>query len=360
MEDREKANEQLSGRVTESQKAYFNNKMEGSFADKVSELIESHKVRVKDNAFNVEANKSAIHQALNVIVKNMETIELNAKNYVQDIKSDIEVRVNALEEDCTELNNVKEENESLKSQLDDASNQMGVLNSTLYESKKKFDEDLASANIKYSKLKEEDDKLHQDHIELRLQFGDMKEDLTDRNIALTAELNKLKEEHNQEVNKLNSDYRQLKESLTFKLNQTKEEHANKIAKLKEDNAAELAKLNKEAVEKINAVASDYNQLKIKTDATVSKLDKDLAVANSVIESKNDLIKRLEEKISSDNRHLENVIGPMAVYYSRRNKELESILEHNDIAYPENNFQNGGREEIVKQIRKGKTDKDENK
>ena len=57
--------------------------MEGSFADKVAELIKEHKTRVKDNDFNVDANKTAINQALNVIVKNMETIELNAKNYVQ-------------------------------------------------------------------------------------------------------------------------------------------------------------------------------------------------------------------------------------------------------------------------------------
>jgi DNA repair exonuclease SbcCD ATPase subunit len=323
MEDKEKAVEQLSGRVTETQKSYFN-EMEGSFADKVAELIESHKVRVKDNSFNVEANKSAINQALNVIVRNMETIELNAKNYVQDIKSDIEVRVNALEEDCTELNNVKEENESLKLQLDDAANQMEVLSSTLHESKKKFDEDLVSANIKYSKLKEEDDKLHQDHIKLRLEFGDMKESLTDKNIALTAELNKLKEEHNQE-----------------------------LSKLKEDHAAELAKLNKEAVEKINAVASDYTQLKIQTDATISKLDKELAVANSTIESKNDLIKRLEEDKYKDEEHLETMIGPMAVYYSLRCDELESILKTHGIEFKPNNFHNGGREEISKQIRKNK-------
>jgi chromosome segregation ATPase len=332
MEDKEKALEQLSGRVTESQKNYFNNEIEGSFSEKIASLIESYKVRVKDNQFNVETNKAAIQQALNVIVKNMETIELNARNYVQDIKSDIEVRVNALEEDCTELNNVKEENESLKSELDNASNQMEVLNSILLESKKEFDENLASANIKYSKLKEEDDKLHQDHMKLRVEFGDMKESLTDKNIALTTELNKLKEEHNQE-----------------------------LSKLKEDHATELAKLNKEAVEKINAVASDYTELKIKTDATISKLDKDLAVANSVIESKNDLIKRLEEEISSEKRHLENVIGPMAVYYSRRNKELESLLKTNGISFEPNNFQNGGREDIIEQRRKDKSiNKDEDK
>lgn len=130
MEDKEKAVEQLSGRVTETQKAYFN-EMEGSFSDKVAELIESHKARIKDNAFNVEDNKSAIHQALNVIVKNMETIELNARNYVQDIKSDIEVRVNALEEDCTELNNVKEENRLLRNENEELLSQNTLLNMSI-------------------------------------------------------------------------------------------------------------------------------------------------------------------------------------------------------------------------------------
>ena len=333
MEDKEKAIEQLSGRVTETQKAYFN-EMEGSFADKVAELIESHKVRVKDNAFNVEANKSAIHQALNVIVKNMETIELNAKNYVQDIKSDIEVRVNALEEDCTELNNVKEENELLKSELENASIQMEVLNSTLLESKKKFDEDLASADIKYSKLKEEDDKLQQDNIKLRLQFGDMKESLTDKNIALTAELNKLKENHNQEVNKLKSDYENLKEILTDKLNQTKEEYADKIVQLKEDYASELNKLNKEAQEKINGVSADYTNLKIETDKIISNLDKALGIAKSQLESKDNSINEksiLIEQLEKDAAWLKP-FAAVNIQYQNRIYELEKILKDNGIEF----------------------------
>lgn len=320
MEDKEKALEQLSGRVTESQKIYFNNEMEGSFSDKIAELIKEHKVRVKDNSFNVEDNKAAIQQALNVIVKNMDTIELNARNYVQDIKSDIEVRVNALEEDCTELNNVKEENESLKLQLDDAANRMDVLSSTLLESKKQFDEDLASANIKYSKLKEEDDKLQQDHIKLRLQFGDMKEDLTDKNIALTEKLNKLKEDHNQEVNKLKSDYENLKETLT-----------NKIAQLKEDHAAELSKLNKEAQDKINGVSSDYTKLKIQTDKMISNLDKELAVAKSESTSKDNIIQQLEKDASW--------LKPFAkvnIQYQNRIYGLEKLLKDNGIEFKEGN------------------------
>ncbi len=308
MEDKEKALEQLSGRVTESQKIYFNNEMEGSFSDKIAELIKEHKVRVKDNDFNVEANKSAIHQALNVIVKNMDTIELNARNYVQDIKSDIEVRVNALEEDSTELNNVKEENESLKEEIDNASNQMEVLNSMLLESKKKFDEDLASADIKYSKLKEEDDKLQQDHIKLRLQFGDMKENLTDKNIALTAELNKLKEEHNQE-----------------------------LSKLKEDHAAELSTLNREAQEKINGVSVDYTRLKIKTDETISKLEKELAIANATINAHENTINRLENEnkevknsLDKEREHIDSWLGPIARDNMLKVKELENILKVNGI------------------------------
>lgn len=316
MEDKEKALEQLSGRVTESQKAYFNNEMEGSFAEKIAELIKEHKVRVKDNAFNVEANKAAIQQALNVIVKNMDTIELNARNYVQDIKSDIEVRVNALEEDSTELNNVKEENESLKSEIDNASNQMEVLNSMLLESKKKFDEDLASADIKYSKLKEEDDKLQQDHIKLRLQFGDMKEDLTDKNIALTEKLNKFKEDHNQEVNKLKSDYENLKETLT-----------NKISQLKEDHAAELSKLNKEAQDKINGVSSDYTKLKIQTDKMISNLDKAVAIAKSELTSKDNIIKQLEKDAAWLKPFAESTLK-----YETRIYQLEKLLKDNGIEF----------------------------
>lgn len=323
MEDKEKAVEQLSGRVTETQKSYFN-EMEGSFADKVAELIESHKVRVKDNSFNVEANKSAINQALNVIVRNMETIELNAKNYVQDIKSDIEVRVNALEEDCTELNNVKEENQRLKEINQDISVKIEELATEYRDLIDKSTSEQANAAVKYDKLKEEYEELNQKLIKLRLEFGDMKESLTDKNIALTEKLNKLKEEHNQE-----------------------------LSKLKEDHAAELAKLNKEANELINGVSRDYTELKIKTDATISKLDRDLAVANSIVESKNDLIKRLEEDKYKDEEHLETMIGPMAVYYSLRCDELESLLKTHGIEFKPNNFNNGGREEISKQIRKNK-------
>lgn len=323
MDDKEKALEQLSGRVTESQKVYFNNEMEGSFSDKIAELIKEHKVRVKDNSFNVETNKAAIQQALNVIVKNMDIIELNARNYVQDIKSDIEVRVNALEEDSTELNNVKEENESLKEEIDNASNQMEVLNSMLFESKKKFDEDLANADIKYSKLKEEDDKLQQDHIKLRLQFGDMKEDLTDKNIALTEKLNKLKEDHNQEVNKLKSDYENLKETLT-----------NKIAQLKEDHAAELSKLNKEAQDKINGVSSDYTKLKIQTDKMIANLDKALGIAKSQLESKDNSIKEkliLIEQLEKDAAWLKP-FASVNIQYQNRIYQLEKLLKDNGIEF----------------------------
>lgn len=332
MDDKEKAVEQLSGRVTESQKAYFNNEMEGSFSDKVAELIESYKVRVKDNVFNVEANKSAITQALNVIVKNMDIIEINTKNYVQDIKDDIGIRIAGLEENSDELNNASSENKALKEINQDLSARINKLANEHKDLICELTSEKLNAGINYDKLKNEYEELKQSYMELKIKFGDMKEDLTDKNIDLTE-----------------------------KLNQTKEEYTDKIAQLKDDHAAELAKLNKEANERINDVSRDYTELKIKADATISKLDKDLAVANSVIESKNDLIKRLEEEISSEKRHLENVIGPMAVYYSRRNKELESLLKTNGISFEPNNFQNGGREEIIEQRRKDKSsNKDEDK
>lgn len=297
MEDKEKAIEQLSGRVTETQKAYFN-EMEGSFADKVAELIESHKVRVKDNAFNVEANKSAIHQALNVIVKNMETIELNAKNYVQDIKSDIEVRVNALEEDCTELNNVKEENQRLKENNQDISAKIEALANEYRDLIDKSTSDQANAAVKYDKLKKEYEELNQSHMKLRIEFGDMKDDLTRKNISLTEILNKLNEDHNQEV-----------------------------SQLKEDHAAELAKLNKEANELINGVSRDYTELKIKTDATISKLDKELAVAKSELTSKDNIIEQLEKDAAW--------LKPFAsvnIQYQNRIYQLEKLLKDNGIEF----------------------------
>lgn len=313
MEDKEKSLEQLSGRVTESQKNYLNNEMEGSFSDKIAELIESYKTRVKDNDFNVDANKTAINQALNVIVKNMETIEINAKNYVQDIKSDIEVRVNALEEDSTEFNDIKTKNEELEINNIALTNSFLVMKTKYEELEQKSLEDIEAANVKYDKLKVAYENLDQDYMKSRLQFGDIKDDLTQKNINSIDKYNKLKEDHTSEINKLKEDANKMKMDL----------------------------------------AKDYAGLSIEKN----QIDKELAVANSVIESKNDLVRRLEESQSSDKKHLENVIGPMAVYYSRRNRDLEAILETNNISYPKNNFQDGGREEIIEEKRKTKSIKD---
>lgn len=341
MEDKEKALEQLSGRVTESQKNYFNNEIEGSFSEKIASLIESYKVRVKDNQFNVETNKAAIQQALNVIVKNMDIIELNAKNYVQDIRSDIEIRVNALEEDSTELNNVKIENEDLTMDNENLHKEIEDLTSKLEQLEQKLLSDIDAANVKYDKLKTEHEKLDQDYMKSRIQFGDMKDDLTQKNIILSDKYNKLKEDHAEEVNKLKSDYEELKEVLTDKLNQSKEDYTNKIAQLKENHVSEINKLNKEAQEKIFEVSKDYTELKIKTDETISKLDKDLAVANSTIESKNDLIKRLENEIAAleeknkqQNDWLNNTIGPIARDKALRVQKLEGMLKDNNIEIEE--------------------------
>lgn len=122
----------------------------------------------------------------------------------------------------------------------------------------------------------------------------MKESLTDKNIALTAELNKLKEDH----------------------------------------AEELAKLNKEAQEKINSLSADYTNLKIETDKMISNLDKALGIAKSQLESKDNSIKEkslLIEQLEKDAAWLKP-FATVNIQYQNRIYELEKILKENGIKF----------------------------
>ena len=112
-ENKEKATEQLSGRVTPSQKEYFTS-IEGSFAEKVAELIELHKNKIDNDEFTIAPNMIAIQKSIDTIVKNLECIELNTNNHINDFNNNIASKINTLENESTELKNIKEENENLK------------------------------------------------------------------------------------------------------------------------------------------------------------------------------------------------------------------------------------------------------
>lgn len=312
MEDKEKALEQLSGRVTESQKLYFNNEIEGSFSDKVAAFIQYHKANVKDNDFGVEANKTAIKQALNVIVKNMETIEINAKNYVQNIRDDIGTRIAGLEENADELSNALSENKALNEINQDLSSRIDKLANEHRDLIDELTSEKLNAGINYDKLKKEYEELNQNYMKFRIQFGDMKDDLTRKNISLTEILNKLKEEHNQEV-----------------------------SKLKEYHAAEFSKSNKESQDLINGVSRDYTGLKIKTDETISKLEKELAIANATVNAHENTINRLENEnkevknsLEKEREHIDSWLGPIARENMLKAQKLEKVLKDNGIELEE--------------------------
>lgn len=104
----EKATEQLSGRVTQSQKEYFT-ELEGSFTDKVAQLIELHKNRVENDIFTIAPSLDAINKAIGTIVKNVEVIEVNANNYVDDYNNMVSAKISGLEVEAIELRNISAE-----------------------------------------------------------------------------------------------------------------------------------------------------------------------------------------------------------------------------------------------------------
>lgn len=272
-ENKEKATEQLSGRVTPSQKEYFAG-IEGSFAEKVAELIELHKNKIDNEGFIIAPNMDAIQKAINTIIKNIECIELNTNNYINDFNSDISSKINILKHESVELKNIKEENESLKiannkllnqynKLVDENENQKKSLenkeshinsltknNNTLLQEKLSYKDTIDKLNTTYIKRIEELESSivsNKDKIsELNNQIELKNEKINSKNIRI-EELNQNTKEYKEEIKKLNNK----SENLIEQLNNTRIEYQQLEKELnkKIDNLIQQLQQSKEEVHK---------------------------------------------------------------------------------------------------------------
>ena len=150
--------------------------------------------------------------------------------------------------------------------------------------------DIDATNSKYDKLKVKYDELDQDYMKSRLQFGDIKEDLTQKNIILTDKLNKLKEDYD-----------------------------NKIEQLKEKHTIEIDNLNHDAC----LIQSDLNTKYQCLSIEKNQIDKELAVAKSELVSKDNIIKQLEDDVLWLKPSFESNLK-----YQNRIYELQNIITSN--------------------------------
>ena len=126
--------DQLSGRVTTEQKIDFNNIEGKTFSDKLEKLLDNYKNYGKKTKISIKKNKTAITNALNVIMNNLNYIDYVVDEFVLDKKLDeyskinqlyenhqtlliknneLESYIQKLERKVLEMNEIKEENRSL-------------------------------------------------------------------------------------------------------------------------------------------------------------------------------------------------------------------------------------------------------
>jgi len=271
MENIEKATQQLTGRVTQSQKEYFNS-LEGSFAEKVEELIELHKNKVVEDEFTVSQNLETIQKAIDTILANIRCIEANANTYVVDFKGVISKKIEEVENESIELKGIRNENEELEK-----------VNSKLVEENIKLKEELENHMKTYKNLM----KTYENNENIRKHLTD------DNNKLLQYKLN-TKEE-----------LQEIKDEYEICIRGLKEEIASKDSSVSDlDKKLLLAESKRESLnEKVKEYREDGIILKNKIDSLTDeiqqvKLEKQKIefINSKEIESKDKVIEELRREI----------------------------------------------------------------
>lgn len=272
----EKATEQLSGRVTQSQKDYFAG-IEGSFSEKVAMLIELHKNRVENDIFTISPNMDAINKAISTIIKNVEVVEMNANNYVEDYNNKIASQIAILESDSIELRNISEE---------------------------------------YSKLEKVNELILKEHEELQLKLENLKKTIENKDLKI----NELVEKNNELLNdKLNNQdhIEKIKENYKAKVEDLISEYNAKISKLGEE--IHLKEININELDKKVSIESG------KADSLKDKVEELKAEIKEIKASNKDDIKVMNEKVDS----LVEQLGKEKLIKQKIEIELNNKIESMD-------------------------------
>ncbi|MEG2364518.1 MAG: hypothetical protein RSC26_13535 [Terrisporobacter sp.] len=290
MENKERATEQLSGRVTESQKEYFSN-IEGSFTEKVAELIELHRNKVDSDVFTISPNLDAIQKAINTITKNIECIEVNTNTYVEDFNNTISSKISILETDSIELRDTKE----LNIELEKANQIVIDENSKLQIELENIKNTVENKEIKINNLVEENNKLLQYKLNTQEEIQNIK-------LEHKIQLEQLQKEiADRDININNLDTKiLLEESKSNTLKEKIEEYKTTIADNKKIAKEETQILNTKIdslIQEVQQSNLDKQKLEIELTNKLNNKQLELDTSNKLIDSLKEEIESLRSQIN---------------------------------------------------------------
>lgn len=308
--DNERATEQLSGRVTDSQKSYIAD-MQGSFSEKIAELIELHRNRIENDVFTISPNLDAVQKAVNTIVKNLEVIELNANTYVTDYNNQIASKLAVLETEGIEIREIKEENERLIKANETLVSEYDKLSISSENLKKT----LENKELKVNDLIEKNNSLLQDKIKGKENIEEIRLNHQEKVLKLEQDLNQ-KVNEIIELDKKNS----VVESQVVSLKEGIGELKNEIKEIKGYQKQEIKDL--ESGYKVEIEALNKKIENLKEELNNEKLEKqkvEIEIKSKLETKENELLER-DKVIDRLNKEIEKFSGDKNTSRKKVNKE----------------------------------------
>ena len=112
--EQEKANARLQGKVKQSSLEYIS-AMEGTFAEKIQELIAIHETKSEDMIkLRTRDRVESIERAMQIIKNSIANIETEANIFVEGYRNQVETRISDLLEQVVEQDKIKQQYEDIK------------------------------------------------------------------------------------------------------------------------------------------------------------------------------------------------------------------------------------------------------